>query len=71
MDELDMVIEDPKAYGMRNRGDIPAAWVYDEANPGEVNIGCPVPIPVQEVCDCAFAHPGRLRKAGSSHNNCC
>jgi hypothetical protein len=27
MDELDMVIEDPKAYGMRNRGDIPAAWV--------------------------------------------
>jgi hypothetical protein len=42
MDEIDMVVEDPKAYGMRSRHDIPAAWVYDEAHPGEVNIGCPV-----------------------------
>ena len=72
MDEIDMVIEDPKAYGMRSRGDIPAACVYDEAHPGEVNIGCPVPTPVQErVCDCAFARPGRLRKAGPGHNSCC
>jgi hypothetical protein len=72
MDELDMVIEDPKAYGMRSRGDIPAAWVYDEAHPGEVNIGCPVPIQVQEhICDCVFGHPGRRRKARSGHNSCC
>ncbi|BCF95287.1 hypothetical protein [Paraburkholderia largidicola] len=72
MDEIDMVIEDPKAYGMRSRGDIPATWVYDEAHPGEVNIGCPVPTPVQEhLCDCAVAFPGRLRKAGPGHNSCC
>lgn len=44
MDEIAMVIEDPKSYGMRCADAIPAAWLYDEAHPGEVNIGCPIPI---------------------------
>ena len=51
MDEFDMIVEDPTAYGMRNRGDIPAAWVYDDACPGEVAIGCAVPSPERENDD--------------------
>lgn len=57
MDEIDMVIEDPGAYGMRNCGDIPAAWAYDEAHPGEVAIGCPVPS-LERVYDDPFESRG-------------
>ncbi|EEF22428.1 conserved hypothetical protein [Ricinus communis] len=40
MDEIAMVIKDPESYGMRCADATPAAWLYDEAHPGEVNIGC-------------------------------
>ncbi|SEI21574.1 hypothetical protein [Paraburkholderia hospita] len=69
-DQLDMVIEDPKSYGMRRADEIPAAWRYDEAHPGEVNIGCSVPIPAQEqVFDSALAHSGRRKKSAKTRQS--
>jgi hypothetical protein len=41
-DELDDIIRDPESYHMRRADAVPAAWLYDEAHPDEVDISCPV-----------------------------
>lgn len=42
-EQIDAIIDNPESYGMRGVDEIPAVWLYDQAHPGEVDIGCPVP----------------------------
>jgi hypothetical protein len=41
-DQLDEIIDDPRSHGLRRSRHVPAAWQYDDAHPGEADIGCPV-----------------------------
>lgn len=61
--QLDEIIDDPRSYGLRVSSDIPAAWQYDEAHPGEADLGCAASV-VERVYDGHFGPSGRRRRRG-------
>lgn len=61
-DELADIIEDQRAHHLRPSDHVPAAWLYDEAHPGEVDISCPVKWPDVPDCNPGFSRrPDRWR----------
>ena len=60
-EQIDAIIDNPESYGMRGVDEIPAAWLYDQAHPGEVDIGCPVPSP-EGAFDRAFGNSKRRER---------